>query len=804
MPAAVSYPGVYIVEEASGARAIAGVPTSIAAFIGMAEQGRLLEPVKIQNMAQFEAEYGALTSGELADQVRQFYLNGGGAAYVSRIAHNPIRAAVTLRSESGVEALRVVARDPGLLGDMIRVEIDYGTASPERTFNLTAYRRVVKPDGVRDREKTESYGGLSMDPASPRFIESAINGISSLITVSVLAGAPAPAAGVSIAGRVLPTAAGNVRTLLNGIVTASARSIRISVANNPPVTVALTEANTIVPANSTANLATQWASDINTALAAHAIAAPVVVEITGGTFATGGIDGGRLLQITCATGPVEVLPAAGGDVATALGLGVAAGGIEGDSFGDLRPAPTGLVARNGDSTDRYAAFRRFLGGARDALTGFTLNDDSPDSPHGAGAAIGLGGPNEAMVDVGGVRTIANARAALDVIAASIDANSHGRWSVKRKGNRLTLLPRYGGDNTGLAGVLTTQGGLDLGAATFPFVNPADPARDFANVAAFTVGRPSGVAGAGGFQGASVGGDNGTIPDAADYAAAFAVFEREVDLFNLMVLPRAAGQGDAARQALWGTASAFCERERAFLIVDPPASWTNIALAEAGVDPLRIGIATRNAAAYWPRLRVADGTATGKVVDPAGSIAGVIARTDGNRGVWKAPAGLEATIRGVAGVDRKMSDPDNGAINPKALNAVRAFPAGAVAWGARTLVGFDGSGNIDDKYIPVRRTMMFIEESLYRGLHFAVFEPNDEPLWAQIRLAAGSFMNGLFRQGAFQGRKTSDAYFVACDTTTTTPTDINLGIVNVIVGFAPLKPAEFVVLTVKQIAGQVQI
>ncbi len=128
----------------------------------------------------------------------------------------------------------------------------------------------------------------------------------------------------------------------------------------------------------------------------------------------------------------------------------------------------------------------------------------------------------------------------------------------------------------------------------------------------------------------------------------------------------------------------------------------------------------------------------------------------------------------------------------------------VSWGARTLVGFDGSGNIDDKYIPVRRTMLFIEESLYRGLHFAVFEPNDEPLWAQIRLAAGSFMNGLFRKGAFAGAKASDAYFVRCDSSTTTADDINLGIVNVVVGFAPLKPAEFVVLTVKQIAAQAEI
>jgi uncharacterized protein len=152
----------------------------------------------------------------------------------------------------------------------------------------------------------------------------------------------------------------------------------------------------------------------------------------------------------------------------------------------------------------------------------------------------------------------------------------------------------------------------------------------------------------------------------------------------------------------------------------------------------------------------------------------------------------------------MSDPENGVINFQAVNAIRVFPNGIVSWGSRTMDGFDNSPNTDYRYIPVRRLALFIEESLYRGLKFAVFEPNDEPLWAQIRLAAGAFMNNLFRQGAFQGQKASDAYFVKVDSETTTQNDINLGIVNVIVGFAPLKPAEFVVITIQQRAGQVQV
>jgi phage tail sheath protein FI len=104
---------------------------------------------------------------------------------------------------------------------------------------------------------------------------------------------------------------------------------------------------------------------------------------------------------------------------------------------------------------------------------------------------------------------------------------------------------------------------------------------------------------------------------------------------------------------------------------------------------------------------------------------------------------------------------------------------------------------------VRRTALFIEESLYRGTQWVVFEPNDEPLWAQIRLNVGAFMQNLFRQGAFQGKTPREAYFVKCDKETTTQNDINLGIVNILVGFAPLKPAEFVIIKIQQIAGQIE-
>jgi phage tail sheath protein FI len=150
---------------------------------------------------------------------------------------------------------------------------------------------------------------------------------------------------------------------------------------------------------------------------------------------------------------------------------------------------------------------------------------------------------------------------------------------------------------------------------------------------------------------------------------------------------------------------------------------------------------------------------------------------------------------------QLGDGDIGQLNPLGVNCLRTAPgAGRVVWGARTLQGNDRLAS-EWKYIPVRRTALFIEESLYRGTQWVVFEPNDAPLWAQIRLNVGAFMNNLFRQGAFAGTTPREAYFVKCDAETTTQDDVNLGIVNIHVGFAPLKPAEFVVIRIQQMAGQ---
>jgi phage tail sheath protein FI len=786
MPVTPTYPGVYVQEEASGARAVASVATSIAALIGMAERGPISKPVRIFNFADFERSFGPITDGELATQVRNFYLNGGGQAYVMRIARNPFYADVVLRDQlDGTNAMTVKARDPGIEGNLLRVEIDYDTASPEETFNLTAFRSVLKDDSTRERQAEETFENLSMDPNAGNFANTVINGTSALITVA--SNAPAGNNGMSIAGVVLGNTAAVAKGGLDGLVTATTNRLTLKVGDNVAIPAALSDPTPIANLGA---LTTQWTNDLNGALTSNGIAAAVTVEVVGPSVGTGGTGANRLLRITSNDGPVRITPGVGGDCTVALQLGVGQGGIEGSEYGDARPAPSGLTARMGRFANAFAEFRALAGTNRDQLTTFSMTDDSPDSPHGP-VAPALGGAVP-MFDNGTTQSLGNVQSVLDTIAALIPAETSGRWSAKRHGLRLALRPEYGTDDTGL--VVTFTSGVGYNFATTAFNNAA-------NTAAYTVGQPGGSAGPSPFQDAApTAGSDGDPPTSDEYDDAYEILDRDVDLFNLLLLPRNKGQSNADRRLLWGPTSSFCEKKRAFLLVDPDDDWDDITKAETGVKQIRIGVATRNAACYWPPLDVGGGT----YVDPCGAIAGVMARTDGNRGVWKAPAGLEATIRGVTGVKHQMTDPENGVINPKALNAIRLFPAGVVSWGARTLVGFNGSGNVDDKYIPVRRTMLFIEESLYRGLRFAVFEPNDEPLWAQIRLAAGSFMNGLFRQGAFAGAKSTDAYFVQCDSSTTTANDINLGIVNVIVGFAPLKPAEFVVLTVKQIAGQVQV
>jgi uncharacterized protein len=291
----------------------------------------------------------------------------------------------------------------------------------------------------------------------------------------------------------------------------------------------------------------------------------------------------------------------------------------------------------------------------------------------------------------------------------------------------------------------------------------------------------------------VGGTGDTF--AADKLGIYALLD--ADLFTILCLPPSTPEGDLP-DALWATALSLCVDERAMLVVDPPSGET-VSSIRTWVEARGLTAHGRNGAVYFPRIRRADPLRDGAVGTfvPCGAVAGVMARTDGARGVWKAPAGLEAGLVGANGLAVALTDGENGQLNPYGINCLRTFRGvGSVVWGSRTLRGADLLAD-EYKYVPVRRLALFLEETLFRNTQWVVFEPNDEPLWGQIRASIGAFMQDLFRQGAFQGSTPRDAYFVRCDSETTTQYDIDRGIVNIVVGFAPLKPAEFVVVSIQQ-------
>ncbi len=273
-----------------------------------------------------------------------------------------------------------------------------------------------------------------------------------------------------------------------------------------------------------------------------------------------------------------------------------------------------------------------------------------------------------------------------------------------------------------------------------------------------------------------------------------------DPINLIVIPPYTGRGDVEDQVIADTIE-YATRRGAIVIMDPPSAWTSPAEAIDGAAAPSIPVSS-HAALYYPRIRQPDPIRDDELVTfaPSGAVAGVIARTDILRGVWKAPAGVAASLDDVVELSVQLTADDIGELSRLGVNCLNAIPgAGHVVWGSRTR---EGAEQLDSewKYLQVRRTALFIESSLQRGTRWAASEPNDDETRSQIRRSVEAFMDSMFRQGAFAGATPEEAYFVKCGAETTSQQDMVDGIVNITVGFAPLKPAEFVVLKVRQKAG----
>ena len=294
--------------------------------------------------------------------------------------------------------------------------------------------------------------------------------------------------------------------------------------------------------------------------------------------------------------------------------------------------------------------------------------------------------------------------------------------------------------------------------------------------------------------ATLGSDGTTALNELSFSNAFPLLDNVTD-FSLLAVP---GESTTVMADLGMSYCSNRPLQDVFFIAETGS--TDDTAAEAIAFRNKLTTATSYGAVYFPWVQALDPTGVSAqpiLLPPSGYMAGLYARTDGARGVWKAPAGTEASLNGVVGLAVQLSDVQHGTLNPIGINVIRQFAGvGVVSFGARTI-----ASDVEWKYVPVRRTAIMLRVSIYYGIQWAVFEPNDEPLWSQLRLNVGSMMTTLFRQGAFQGSTPSQAFFVKCDSETTTQADIDNGVVNLLVGFAPLKPAEFVVVQISQQAGQ---
>jgi uncharacterized protein len=800
MPVTVSYPGVYIDEVSSGVHTITSVSTSIAAFFGRTSKGKLNKAIRCLSQADFTRNFGAPhPQSDLGHAVRQFFANGGTDCYVVRLAKNAALATITMRSLAGAAqpVLIATAKAEGLWANQVRLEVDYNTLTPHETFNL----KVIQEDS-NVVVSSESHINLSMDPTSPRFAPAFVTQssdlidlvVSPLLTPAFYANIVNSFAGYSESRRPLDSTLATAITTLDQLIhpplptTPAQTSFMISVNGSAVQLVDLS--SWVLPATA-ALIESELATRINNALLATSPLQTVAVTMTN----VAGL--GHILRITATSGDlasVRITRANTQDISAALMFGNDQGGYETARYSNLRPAPTATLYSLG-AVGTVANLN--------ALAGLNQNSFSQIAIAGTPVLLNVAPDNTVVttgalqrwhVSAAGFNTASGnndgVREKLRIMAKVINANVTLPFSAQVWGYQLAILGKSLTLNTVPAAFITGTAAFD--SSLVP------------NVRRYSLGNiavePFSIGG--------VPGSDGIAPTPTEYfgnplsQTGFHSLDG-VDLFNLMILPPDEGLSVTDHLTLWGPASNYCAAHRAFLLVDAPPTWTGndgrpvVTNTPTLIGDLNVSVKT-HAAVFYPQI-IFNNNGLKKKTGPSGAIAGLMARTDASRGVWKAPAGIEADIRDVLGIDVRLTDIENGVLNKKAVNCIRVFPNGLVNWGARTLAGDDDFGS-EWKYIPIRRLALNIEESLFRGTKWVVFEPNDEPLWAKIRLNLNAYMMSLFRQGAFQGTSPKEAFFVKCDKDTTTQDDRNKGIVNIEVGFAPLKPAEFVVIKIQQIAG----
>ncbi len=723
MPVTPTYPGVYVEEIASGVRTITGVSTSVTAFVGAARRGPINVAVRVLSFSDFERRFGGLSAdSELSYAVRQFFTNGGSEAWVVRLAKDAGPATRILQNGKPANVIELTAQDEGFSGNGIEVRIDTKTANPASTFNLTLnYTSQAAPD----ENRSEVFQNLSMNSRDARYVLDIMRS-SQLVTAKRLVTQPvldALGAGTSLSGDLTSSGAlVDVATLKD----ANHDQFQISVNGSTPVSIQITDAD--LGAGTPAVRLAALCAAITAKITAAAGSNPLVAGFTCVP------DSNRIRMTSGITGEassVRVLPGIRNDLSARLKLGTANDGTETDAAAALRPVE---IPDHGALTGDVLAASDVPANAADPAA-------IPSATHNS-FKISLDGDIAALVNLGPTAVGGGSlEDRLGIIAGRIQMAVRALKPAKPAYRDFTATV------SSTKQLVLTSG--SRGAGSSVVVGAADNNDIAANLkllAGATTTLPQNIMLQGGTESAYTadGAYNLFIGNRSLRKGIYAL--ESVDLFNILCLP---GVSDAG---ILQDADAYCQERRAFLIIDPPETSTKPdamgALATGSSLPK-----SKNSAVYYPWISVADPLNGGKLRNtaPSGALAGLYARTDATRGVWKAPAGTEATLVGAQGVAYPLTDGENGTLNPLGVNCIRTFPVfGTISWGARTFRGADQMAD-EWKYVPVRRTALYIEESLYRGLKWVVFEPNDEPLWAQIRLNAGAFMHNLFRQGAFAGK-----------------------------------------------------
>jgi uncharacterized protein len=735
MPAQLTYPGVYIEEIPSGVRTIAGVATSVTAFIGRTQRGPVDEPTAIHSFADFERTFGGLWyESTVSYSVRDFYLNGGSEAIIVRLFRPLFNEDERLSAESSArtKASVVAQQIAGLAKE---------TAGGSPT-----------PTGEYVAKTIESFANNIIDNAQES--------------------KPAKTAAVFLA-KVAKDAVSSPSSIVAAI------HSKIQEIQSP-----------YIPAFPEINDAETAARDA--AKQQDATAESVAEEFSSEcNLAT---EAAEENYNNAPDDEQEYFKAKWDAIKAASEAVVGAANDAVHTAGDIADAvsSTSVFSLAIDAAMNEAAPRAFAEISLSPLSGSVPLKLIAASPGSWGNHL------RARVD----------RDCITEGRYGLDASDLFNLTIRDKKTGATekflnvTVKSQPDTSRRLDKVLESESSLVRASVSLPSSAPkphGDPLKgniwddDLAST-----GVPEGMA----TDGRSLNEDS--FINAGEKGGLKAL--EKADLFNLLCIPPPDRDGTDVPPGVYAAAVKYCYERRAVLLVDPPSYRKPLNDIKSGLDKLGVsGTYARNAALYFPRVLQADPLREGQIGSfvPCGAVAGNISRTDSQRGVWKAPAGVDASLNGAVGLEINMTDAENGDLNQLGINCLRSFPLyGNIVWGARTMRGADQMAD-EYKYLPVRRVALFIEESLYRGLKWVVFEPNDEPLWAQIRLNVGAFMHSLFRQGAFQGTTPREAYFVKCDKETTTQADINSGVVNVVVGFAPLKPAEFVVIKIQQMAGQIQ-